>query len=105
MDVGRLTVEHVRGFLAWLRTDYKPKRFSGATHPLSPKSLRNWFGVGFEFLIYDVTSTFFESQALGNTKAARGYSRDRRPDCKQVGHEQVGPEGCRWLGSLCEQPH
>ncbi len=45
---------------------------------------QSWFGVGFEFLIYDVTSTFFEGQVLGNTKAARGYSRDNRPDCKQV---------------------
>lgn len=45
---------------------------------------QSWFGVGFEFLIYDLTSTFFEGQALGNTKAARGYSRDHRPDCKQV---------------------
>ena len=41
---------------------------------------RSWFGVGFEFLIYDVTSTFFEGQAKGNSKAARGYSRDSRPD-------------------------
>lgn len=48
------------------------------------KRYQSWFGVGFEFLIYDVTSTFFEGQAKGNTKAARGYSRDRRPDCKQV---------------------
>jgi transposase len=45
---------------------------------------QSWFGVGFEFLIYDVTSTFFEGQALGNAKAARGYSRDHRSDCKQV---------------------
>ena len=45
---------------------------------------QSWFGVGFEFLIYEVTSTFFEGQALGNAKAARGYSRDHRPDCKQV---------------------
>jgi transposase len=45
---------------------------------------QSWFGVGFEFLIYDVTSTFFEGQVLGNPKAARGYSRDNRPDCKQV---------------------
>jgi transposase len=44
----------------------------------------SWFGVGFEFLIYDVTSTFFEGQVAGNTLAARGYSRDNRPDCKQV---------------------
>ena len=45
---------------------------------------QSWFGVRFEFLLYDVTSSFFEGQALGNTKAARGYSRDGRPDCKQV---------------------
>jgi len=45
---------------------------------------RDWFGVKFEFLLYDVTSTYFEGQALRNEKAARGYSRDHRPDCKQV---------------------
>ena len=45
---------------------------------------RDWFGVRFEFLLYDVTSTFFEGQALKNEMAARGYSRDSRPDCKQV---------------------
>ncbi len=45
---------------------------------------QNWFGVGFEFLLYDVTSTFFEGQAALNAKAQRGYSRDNRPDCKQV---------------------
>lgn len=45
---------------------------------------RDWFGVRFEFLFYDVTSTYFEGQAKWNRKAARGYSRDSRPDCKQV---------------------
>jgi hypothetical protein len=45
---------------------------------------RDWFGVRFEFLLYDVTSTFFEGQAAQNEKAARGYSRDSRPDCPQV---------------------
>ncbi|HRZ58085.1 MAG TPA: IS1634 family transposase [Candidatus Paceibacterota bacterium] len=45
---------------------------------------RDWFGVGFEFLLYDVTSTYFEGLAQRNKKAARGYSRDSRPDCKQV---------------------
>jgi transposase len=43
----------------------------------------SWFGVRFEFLVYDVTSTYFEGQG-GGAKAARGYSRDNRPDCKQV---------------------
>lgn len=45
---------------------------------------QSWFGVRFEFLLYNVTSTFFEGQAKGNTLAARGYSRDNRPDCPQV---------------------
>lgn len=55
---------------------------------------QSWFGVQFEFLLYDVTSTYFEGQALSNEKAARGYSRDHRPDCKQVNIGLVvTPEG------------
>jgi transposase len=34
--------------------------------------------------LYDLTSTYFEGQAEQNPKARRGYSRDHRPDCKQV---------------------
>src|SRR5687768_10723869 len=45
---------------------------------------QSWFGVRFEFLLYDVTSTYFEGRAEGNALAARGYSRDSRPDCPQV---------------------
>jgi transposase len=37
-----------------------------------------------EVLLYDVTSTYFEGQAGANPQAQRGYSRDHRPDCKQV---------------------
>jgi transposase len=42
------------------------------------------FTVQNEVLLYDVTSTYFEGQAEGNPQARRGYSRDHRPDCKQV---------------------
>ena len=45
---------------------------------------RDWFGTRFEFLIYDVTSTYFEGLTENNELAARGYSRDHRSDCKQV---------------------
>jgi transposase len=45
---------------------------------------RSLFGARFEFLLYDVTSTYFEGQAERNPQAKRGYSRDNRPDCKQV---------------------
>ena len=34
--------------------------------------------------LYDLTSTYFEGQAKRNPQAKRGYSRDHRPDCKQV---------------------
>ena len=55
---------------------------------------QSWFGVEFEFLLYDVTSTYFEGEAKANTKARRGYSRDKRPDCKQVNIGLVvTPEG------------
>lgn len=34
--------------------------------------------------LYDLTSTYFEGQAKSNPQAKRGYSRDKRGDCKQV---------------------
>ncbi len=42
------------------------------------------FAVQNAVLLYDVTSTYFEGQAEANPLAQRGYSRDHRPDCKQV---------------------
>jgi transposase len=34
--------------------------------------------------LYDVTSTYFEGEVSNNPQAKRGYSRDKRQDCKQV---------------------
>lgn len=45
---------------------------------------RTLFNLDPTIYLYDVTSTYFEGQALANAKAKRGYSRDKRPDCKQV---------------------
>ena len=42
------------------------------------------FALDYDLLLYDVTSTYFEGEANGNGMAKRGYSRDGRPDCKQV---------------------
>jgi transposase len=42
------------------------------------------FAIQNEVLLYDVTSTYFEGEAEANPQAQRGYSRDHRPDCKQV---------------------
>lgn len=42
------------------------------------------FGLQYDLMLYDLTSTYFEGQAEKNPQAKRGYSRDKRPDCKQV---------------------
>jgi len=42
------------------------------------------FALDYDLLLYDVTSTYFEGEAAANPQAQRGYSRDHRPDCKQV---------------------
>ena len=48
------------------------------------KRLGELFDLSYDLLLYDVTSTYFEGQARRNPLAQRGYSRDHRPDCKQV---------------------
>jgi len=45
---------------------------------------RALFNLDETFYLYDLTSTYFEGQAASNPQAKRGYSRDQRPDCKQV---------------------
>jgi len=45
---------------------------------------RTLFNCANTCVLYDLTSTYFEGQAALNPKAKRGYSRDHRPDCKQV---------------------
>lgn len=45
---------------------------------------RDLFGFDNDLLLYDLTSTYFEGRLAGNPKAQRGYSRDHRPDCKQL---------------------
>jgi transposase len=42
------------------------------------------FSLDYDLLLYDVTSTYFEGQARRIPIARRGYSRDGRPDCKQI---------------------
>ena len=48
------------------------------------RRLGELFELEYDLLLYDVTSTYFEGLAEGNPLAQRGYSRDHRPDCKQV---------------------
>ena len=45
---------------------------------------RDLFDLDTTVYLYDLTSTYFEGDVPLNRKATRGYSRDKRPDCKQV---------------------
>ena len=71
----------------------KDRLYRGLDHLLAHKSALEahlskrcgeLFALCNEVLLYDVTSTYFEGQALANSQAQRGYSRDHRSDCKQV---------------------
>ena len=42
------------------------------------------FDAQFDVLLYDLTSTYFEGSCARIPKAKFGYSRDKRPDCRQV---------------------
>jgi transposase len=48
------------------------------------KRERNLFNLDSTIYLYDLSSTYFEGLAVKNAKAQRGYSRDHRPDCKQI---------------------
>jgi transposase len=56
------------------------------------------FELDYDLLLYDVTSTYFEGEAAANPQAQRGYSRDHRPDCKQVNIAMVVSRGGLPLG-------
>ena len=45
---------------------------------------RTLFNLDDTLYLYDLTSTYFEGRCPRNPQAKRGYSRDHRPDCKQV---------------------
>ena len=59
-----------------------PKREELFTH--LQERYTTWFGTSFDFLLYDITSTYFEGNMTGNPQAKRGHSRDKRSDCVQL---------------------
>jgi transposase len=62
-------LEHKKAFFGFLRQKWE-----------------DLFGVKFDILLYDLTSTYFESDPPfpEGDKRQFGYSRDKRPDCVQV---------------------
>jgi transposase len=56
----------------------------GAIESALAEREQSLFDLGNTVLLYDLTSTYFEGKASLIPKAKRGYSRDHRPDCKQL---------------------
>ena len=55
-----------------------------ALHQHLVERWKTLFNATFDVLLYDLTSTYFEGQCEEIPKAKHGYSRDGRPDCRQV---------------------
>jgi transposase len=74
----RLTLDHLYRCLSLV----EPHKAAIEKH-LADQS-RDLFAFRNDLLLYDLTSTYFEGRLEHNAKAQRGYSRDHRPDCKQL---------------------
>lgn len=59
--------------------DHKKSMFTHLTHRWC-----DMFNASYDVLLYDLTSTYFEGEMEKVPKAVHGYSRDHRPDCRQV---------------------
>jgi transposase len=77
-DQPRLTLDHLYRCLSLVQ----PHKTAIEKH-LAEQG-RDLFSFGNDLLLYDLTSTYFEGRLEHNAKAQRGYSRDHRPDCKQL---------------------
>jgi integrase/recombinase XerD len=64
VDVEDLDTGHVRRFLGWLRTDYKPRRFGDDTSPVSEKTVRNFYIVLSSFWSWLVAEGLAEDNAV-----------------------------------------
>lgn len=55
----------------------------GLQHHLKER-MGELFNIEYDLFLYDVTSTYVEGEHANSDLCQRGYSRDSRPDCKQV---------------------
>jgi transposase len=76
--VARLTLNHLYRCLSLV----EPHKRAIEDH-LAQQG-RDLFHFQNDILLYDLTSTYYEGRMANNPKAQHGYSRDHRPDCKQL---------------------
>jgi integrase/recombinase XerD len=83
-DVGQVTAQNLRAFLAWLRTDYTPRRLTGGDQPLSPKTVRNFWATLCSFFTW--ASVEFD---LPNPMKAVPAPRFERPPVEPFSKEDL----------------
>jgi integrase/recombinase XerD len=82
--VDKISVQDLRGFFVWLRTDYEPVRLSGGKEPLSPKTCRNIWATLRSFFSW-VGEEFEISNPMDSVKAPKF----QRPPVEPFSKEDV----------------
>jgi len=92
IDIGEIAATDLRAFLAWLRSDYKPRRFDGSGLPLSAKTLHNY---------WVALSAFFRwaSTEFGLTQPRRSAP---APHCEEAPVEPFTQHEVEALLKACE---
>ena len=80
--VNEISTRNIRDYLRWLRTDYKPVRKNGKTHPLSNKTIRNIWVTLSSFFRWATIEFDFNNPMAGlsapkiNMKEVDSFSKD-----------------------------
>ncbi|MDY6877320.1 MAG: tyrosine-type recombinase/integrase [Chloroflexota bacterium] len=83
-EVSQVTSQDLRAYLAWLRTDYKPRRLTGGDQPLAPKTIRNVWATLCSFFAW--ASVEFD---LANPMKAVPAPRFERPPVETFSKEDI----------------
>lgn len=65
VDVIDVSAQHMLRYIAWLRTDYRPRRYNGDRGPLAPKTVRNIYVALCSFFTWAATEFGIESPMDG----------------------------------------
>lgn len=91
-EVGAVAAQDVRGFLAWLRSEYVPQRITGRRDPLSPKTIHNYW----------ITLSSFYTWAQAEFGLPSPMKGVRRPDYEEPPVEPFTQDEVERLLQACD---
>ena len=100
-DVAKVTASDLTNYIAWMRTDYKPRRWNGNTDPLSAKSLRNVYVALRSFYTW-LHKEFKVPNPFVDITPPRFWRTERKPICMELAvlHNRMRPG----RGTSCQMP-